>query len=229
MAWASPAPNLVPTAERLAPFCRVFVPDLPGYGDSDKPSRLLSLTELADSLVMWMNAAGLERAAFLGNSFGCQVMVDLAVRYPQRVESLVLQGPTVDPKGRSAVEQLRRWQQNSEPAALMPLMARDYRKCGISRVIGTFKIALSDPIEEKLPYVQAPALVVRGSNDPMVPQRWAEEAVRLLPQGELRVIPGPAHTVNFAAPLELARVTLPFVRQHRRHVPKEALTSKLQA
>jgi len=30
---------MVPTAERIAPFCRVYAPDLPGYGESYKPEK----------------------------------------------------------------------------------------------------------------------------------------------------------------------------------------------
>lgn len=46
---------MVPTAERLAPWCRVFAVDLPGYGKSEKPHRILSLSELADALADWMD------------------------------------------------------------------------------------------------------------------------------------------------------------------------------
>ena len=74
------------------------------------------------------------------------------------------------------------------------------------------KLVLADKIEEKLPYIQAPTLVVRGSNDPVVPQRWAEEVTRLLPHGSLRVIPGAAHTINYSAPVEFVRVMQPFLR-----------------
>ncbi len=44
-----------------------------------------------------------------------------------------------------------------------------------------------------------------------MPQRRAEEATRLLPEARLVVIPGAAHTVNYSAPLELARVVRPFL------------------
>jgi 2-hydroxy-6-oxonona-2,4-dienedioate hydrolase len=47
---------MVPTAERLAPFCRVYAPDLPGYGKSYKPGKVLTLSELADALADWMDA-----------------------------------------------------------------------------------------------------------------------------------------------------------------------------
>lgn len=80
----------------------------------------------------------------------------------------------------------------------------------------TFRYALEDCIEEKPPCVQVPALVVRGSEDPIVPQRWAEEETRSLPMGHLGVIPGAPHTVVYDAPLELEREVRPFLRGDQR-------------
>jgi pimeloyl-ACP methyl ester carboxylesterase len=83
-------------------------------------------------------------------------------------------------------------------------------------VIATFRHALRDRIEDKLPHLDVPTLVVRGARDPIAPQRWVEEAARLLPQGRLVVVPGAAHTMNFTSPDALARVVRPFVEQDRR-------------
>ena len=51
---------MVPTAELLAPEFRVFAPDLPGFGLSGKPKRVLTVPELADALTGWMKANVLE-------------------------------------------------------------------------------------------------------------------------------------------------------------------------
>jgi 2-hydroxy-6-oxonona-2,4-dienedioate hydrolase len=204
---------MVPVAELLAPYHRVYAPDLPGFGKSEKPDHVLSLVELTDALAGWTRAAGLDSAAFLGNSFGCQIVADLALRYPELVERVVLQGPTMDPRARTAWQQVARWLRNSrqEPLSHGLISAREYPRCGLRRLIKTFRYALEDRIEEKLPRLRVPALVVRGSRDPIVPQRWAEEATRLLPMGRLAVIQGAPHTVVYDAPLDLARVVLPFL------------------
>jgi pimeloyl-ACP methyl ester carboxylesterase len=97
----------------------------------------------------------------------------------------------------------------------MPLLLHDYWEAGLQRFRDSFRMALKDRIEDKLPRVQAPTLVVRGSRDPIVPQRWAERVTELLPRGRLAVIPGGTHTLNFAAPLELVRVVEPFLRELR--------------
>ena len=60
--------SMVPLAKALAPSYRVHAPDLPGFGDSEKPPQVLNLAELTDCLVAWTRACGLERAVFLGNS-----------------------------------------------------------------------------------------------------------------------------------------------------------------
>lgn len=213
---------MVPTALRLAPYCRVLAPDLPGFGKSAKPPHILDVPELADALAAWMQVVGLEKAALLGNSFGCQIVAEFAVRYPERIDRAILVGPTVDPRGRSALQQGIRWLLDAprEPMSLMSILVRDYLDAGLRRAFYTFRYALQDHIEEKLPRVQVPTLVVRGARDPIVPQRWAEEATRLLPRGRLAVIPGAAHTVNYGAPLELVRVARPFLREGREREQK---------
>lgn len=204
---------LTPTAELLAPDFPVYAPDLPGFGESEKPPHTLDIPGLADALAAWIEAVGLGRVALLGNSMGCQVIADLASRRPELVERAVLQGPTVDPMNRTFLRQGVRWFANGlrESSSQLPIMARDYRRAGARRVFHTLRHTMEDRIEEKLPRVQAPTLVVRGSRDPIVPQRWAEEATALLPRGTLVVIPGAPHTMNFTNPLELARVVRPFL------------------
>ena len=205
---------LLPVARHLAPRARVYVPDLPGYGKSDQPPlHTLTVPRLADWLVAWMDAIGLERSHMLGNSFGCQILADLAVRYPERVERLVLQGPTMDPHARTASRQVGRWLATSvfERKSEGLVLLRDVLDLGLRRLVGMVEIGLNDPIEQKLPGVCVPTLVVRGSRDLIVPETWAEEATALLPDGRLVVVEGAAHTINYSQPAWLRDVIWPFL------------------
>jgi len=205
--------TMLPTARLLARSYPVYAPDLPGCGESQKPAHALTVPELADALVAWMQAIGLERAVLIGNSMGCQVAVDCAARHPERVERLVLIGPTVDPQGRPLIRLLGRWllDGHREPLALRLTLLRDYLGLRPLPAIQTLRSMMADHIEEKLPAARVPTLIVRGGRDPIAPQRWAEEATRLLPDGRLVVIPGAPHTTQFSAPLECARVMRPFL------------------
>jgi 2-hydroxy-6-oxonona-2,4-dienedioate hydrolase len=205
--------SMVPLAKALAPSYRVLAPDLPGFGDSEKPPHVLDLAELTDYLVAWTRECGLERAVFLGNSVGCQLVVRLAVRHPDLVERVVLQGPTMDPVARTMRQQTWRWIWNSrgERGSLTPIALREYWRCGLCGLLKTFRYALEDPIEEMLPSVRVPALVVWGSWDPVVTQHWVEEVADLLPMGRLVVIPDGPHTLVHNRPLDLARVVSEFL------------------
>jgi len=202
--------TLLPLARLLAAGRGVLVPDLPGFGRSPAPRpprpRTLDVSGLAATVAAAMEAAGLPRAAVLGHSLGGQVAVELADRFPQRVARLVLVAPTVDRAARTAGREVLRLLADSyrEPPALVALAAWDYLAAGPRRIAATLRFALADAIERKLPWIDAPALVVRGRRDPVVSQRWAEEVARRLPAGELAVFARAAHALPFSAPGELA-------------------------
>lgn len=204
---------MIPTARELTADFRVFVPDMPGFGNSGDPGAVLRVPQLADWLVKWMAAIGLERASFLGNSFGCQVIADLAARYPQRVEHVILQGPTTPREERSGFWQFIRWRQNQpyNPAWLGDVTRKDYEKAGFWRMVRSFMFQISDRIEDKMPAIQAPVLLVSGEHDPITPPDWCESLARLSPRGELVVIPGVAHTMVATAPRQLAEATRAFI------------------
>lgn len=162
---------MLPIATHLAADYPVFLPDLPGFGDSSPPPEVLDVAGLADALAAWIAATGLERPVLLGNSFGCQIIVKLAGRHPGQIEGAVLQGPTAPPEERSWLWQLVRWRQNQpfNPRSLGPVTWGDYRKCGWRRLLQTFHYSLRDRVEANLPAVACPVLVVRGQRDPNLP------------------------------------------------------------
>lgn len=96
----------LPLARALAAAGRpVHVPDLAGFGRSDKPRRALDVEGLARSLGRWATAAGLGGAVVVGNSFGTQVAAALAAGAgpttpagTQAPAALVLVSPTIDPR-----------------------------------------------------------------------------------------------------------------------------------
>lgn len=219
---------LMPVAARLAGHHPVHVVDLPGFGLSGDPGRVLGVTEHADHLAGWLDAAGLSPAVLLGNSFGCQVAVELAVRHRDHVRGLVLVGPTVDPAARTATRQILRWLRDTarEDPLQLPILLRDVRDAGLRRVVGTLVHALRDPIEEKLPLVRVPVLVTRGSKEPIVPVAWAATAAGLAPLGELAVVPGP-HNANYGAADHLGELVRTFL--HERVQPQGGQASSPSA
>lgn len=205
---------LLPTACCLTPHYRVYVPDLPGYGKSDKPKHTLNIVELAEATNAWMQAIGLQHAIVLGNSLGCQIVAQLAVRHPERVQRAILTGPTMDPRARNAPHITARWIVNmpNEPLSLYFVILRDVIDIGIKRFIMTFRYGLQDRIELNLPHMHMPTLVVRGQRDTVAPERWTREMAGLLPVSKHVVIPGAGHAVNYNSPEKLASAVEAFLQ-----------------
>jgi len=204
---------MTPTAVQLAPYYRVYLPELPGFGKSDKPDHYQNLDEMADTLAAWMTEIGLPQAVLLGNSLGCQIIARFAIRHPERIQAAILVSPTMDACARTAHQEISRWLLNAlrEPFSLYPLVLRDFLDIGFRRFKATFRHGLQDKIEDYLPQINVPTLVVRGSLDTIVPQYWAECVARLLPQGKLVVLDNAAHDVNYNAPTELAKSVRAFL------------------
>jgi 2-hydroxy-6-oxonona-2,4-dienedioate hydrolase len=179
------------------------------------PTGELGDVQRADALVAWLDRLGVARATMLGNSMGCQIIAELALRYPARVAAAILVGPTMDRVGRNGLTQALRLLRDvgGESWSSIATQFADYLRFGPWRSLRTLRYALDDRIEQKLPYLQLPTLVVRGEHDPVAPQRWAEEVCRLLPQGQLAVIPGAPHALNYDTPEALARLTERFLAQ----------------
>jgi 2-hydroxy-6-oxonona-2,4-dienedioate hydrolase len=139
---------------------------------------------------------------------GCQVVTDLAVRLPERVGPLALIGPTVDPRRRRARRQafsaLR--DMAKEPLSLMALAAHDDLVHGVGALVATARSVLTDRIEDRLPLIEQPTLVVRGEEDGFVSAEWAEQVVALLPRGRLVVVPKEPHAVHYTRPDLVARI-----------------------
>lgn len=197
---------MMPLARALAHRHRILLPDLPGYGRSGKPRHAPDLPDLADALVELLDAEGIDRAALVGNSYGCQIIVEACLRHPERVRAAILQGPTADPRDRTFLGLTVRWLRNValEPPTLGPVLARDVLDTGLRRGWETFANLRADRVEEKLPFVRAPTLVLRGEHDPIVPDAWAHEVARLVPGAEARTIRDAAHTINYTHPHEMA-------------------------
>ncbi|HAF16833.1 MAG: alpha/beta fold hydrolase [Thermacetogeniaceae bacterium] len=76
----------------LADNYRVFAPDLPGYGESDKPDVEYSIPFYVEFLENFMNALKLEKASLAGLSLGGGISIAFALQFPSRVDKLILIG-----------------------------------------------------------------------------------------------------------------------------------------
>jgi len=74
----------------LASSHRVYAPNLPGYGQTDRPDIAYTNDYYVQFVCDFMEAAGLERAALVGISMGGGISIGMTLEYPERVDRLVL-------------------------------------------------------------------------------------------------------------------------------------------
>ena len=201
---------LVPTARELARSCQVPAPDLPGFGPNAGHRPAVDHRRPGGSGGGMDAASGLRSSTVAGHSVGAQVAADLAARYPDLVSYVVLAGPAVDQCARSVAVQLGRWFANAltEPPAFNALATYEVAEARPARMLRSFRLAVDDAIEDKLPDIRCPVLLVRGASDRVAPQRWLVELRERRPRSSLAVIAGGAHTVLYTHPIELARLIL---------------------
>ena len=72
---------------------RVIAPDLPGYGYSGKPRHLdYTIASQAEMIVSFLKRLEIDRAVFLGSSYGAAVAATIALNHAGLVEKLILVG-----------------------------------------------------------------------------------------------------------------------------------------
>lgn len=143
---------------------------------------------------------------------GCQILADAAMRYPDRVDKLVLIGPTTDPAARTVVQQFMRLVMSSfhEKLSLVPLVAKDYLRMHL-RLIDELRFMLEDRVEEKLTHVIAPTLLMRGEKDAIVPARWFTHVAELTAARRAVAFPQWGHAVHYSAAAATEKAIVAFL------------------
>jgi len=73
---------------------RVILLDLPGYGFSSKPEDVIySLDYFNEKIMQFLDALKIDKFSLIGNSLGGALSIDLGLKYPDRINKLILMAP----------------------------------------------------------------------------------------------------------------------------------------
>ena len=201
---------LLPTARALAERGVNVVPDLPGYGRSERREHVLDIPALAETTLAILDRLDIDKAVLVGNSMGGPISLEVAHLAPERVHRLVLVAPAGgvhnQPLGR-ALGQLAR-DVFRERTSMFPVALPDYVKFGPLNGLRLFRQLTRFPSLERLLSTPVPTLAVLGLRDPLMPPPdRIREVARLAPEHlTVAIVDEAAHAVNFSHPQELAGV-----------------------
>lgn len=197
----------------LADVGNTYSIDLPGFGSTRTPGSRLSMSDYAGLLAKVLSGLEVSNAVLVGHSMGAQSVVELAIEQPELASHLVLIGPAVDSARRSASEQALALFYNAlmESPSLTGGQLLDLMRCGPRWFHRELPVVMTYALEDRLPEVDHPVLVVRGEHDVVAPPLWSQRLADANKSGRLLEITGHAHGVQHSAPGDVAAGILAFL------------------
>lgn len=207
---------------------------LRGHGDSSKPQSGYRIEDLASDVVPLLDALEIDVAVLAGHSGSCLVARRVAIDASDRVAGLVLEASPTTLCGDAALLQFvdsvvselrdpidrefaRSFIADTSSDHLAPefvdLLVEDLRKVPHTAWREMFTSLLGYDDTPELAQVDAPAMLVWGDADHLVPRKAQEQLIDLLPRAELRVYEGAGHTPRWEQPDRFARDVAAFVSQ----------------
>jgi pimeloyl-ACP methyl ester carboxylesterase len=192
---------------------QLIVVDSRGHGRSTRDSKPITYAQMADDVIALMDALELEQAAVVGWSDGGIIGLDLAIRHPGRLTSLVAYGTNFNLQGT----------QKGGGAAFATYFAKcaaDYAK--LSPTPGDYKglqVALR-PMWRTLPNytnaqiarIKVPTLVLDGDHDEIIRQDHQKELASLISGAKLVFLPNSSHFALFQQPAAFNEAVLAFLK-----------------
>lgn len=205
--WAKKKEDYSQLLELLAKHFKVYALDLPGFGQS-AISMAYSLDDYANDVADFMKENKIPKAIFVGHSFGGRVAIKLAVTRPELVEKLIL----IDSGG--IERKTLRVKLIQVLAAVTPVRLRelarpmvgskDYLQ-SVGLVRETMKKIVAENLEDILPTINLPALLIWGESDHTTPLWQGKLMHELIKNSELKVIAGD-HGIPYRKAEEVADI-----------------------
>lgn len=222
--------NWLRMARHFSSRYHVVVPDLPGFGESSRPTGSYDVGTQAERLADFIQALGVGKVHLVGNSMGGHIVALYAARYPDRVRSLALfDNAGVTPPHKSELFDLL---EQGRPNPLVVTRVSDYDRlmdfvfvdppilpAPLKRYLADRAIANQVhyeavfqqlvqryiPLEPELPKIQAPTLLLWGDKDRVLDVSSLDVMKPLIPHASTVVMKDCGHAPMIERPAETAR------------------------
>ena len=239
--WTISSAVFDPVAGLYLPRVRVIAYDHRGSGRSARWAGPVSMATLAADAARVLEERRVEAAHVVGLSMGAAVAIELAVRMPHRVKSLVVVGggaggpstalgafgPAASAAGAVVADSIARgglWpaallfserfrqEQPDRVAQYLPYFARHRAPAWVA-AWQALAVACYGR-RSSLRKIRAPTLAIHGEEDVMVAAENARVLGREIPSAQTWVVPGVGHAVPLERPAETAELILGWVARN---------------
>jgi pimeloyl-ACP methyl ester carboxylesterase len=193
---------------------QVITFDNRGVGKSDKPQGPYTIGMMAKDTVCLMDYLGIKQAHIMGVSMGGYMAQEIASNYPEKVTKLILGCTQANPVNGTTAETLEAWSwpirkliarvfdlsvdRRLNRLIFMPIIKFRCRRMDESAargLLGQKEACAGFNGLEKLKHIQAPTLVIVGTNDRVIMPTSSELMAKEIPLARLVTIKNGSHLV----------------------------------
>lgn len=186
---------------------RVIAIDTRGHGKSPRGEKPFTIKQFAEDLHDFMDEKGIEKTILLGFSDGGNIALTFALKYPERVDKMIVDGANLFPSG---VKTLYQW-----PIEFGYRIARLFAKKSekANQNAEMLGLMVNEPHIEpsELASLTMPVLVVVGNKD-MIKESHTRLIYKSLPNAQLAILEGD-HFVANKNPDAFNKVVADFLRK----------------
>ena len=225
--------------DELSKHFQGLVYDCRGMWQSDHPVGQYTMEQHADDLSELLSALAIESAHIAGISYGSEISMMFALKFPQQTKSLlVFDGVSqVDPllkafgdtwvaaadqknaalllKVTTPLNFSEEWIVKNQ--RILPLLEEKYSQLDYDAFIRLMESFNNFNITNNLPDIHVPTLVAVGEKDILKTRSYSEKIAELIPNSEFFVVPGSGHAMCLEKPREFNSLVIGFVNKHADH------------
>jgi 3-oxoadipate enol-lactonase len=210
----SPAEELSPLARALSVSHRVLLPDLPGYGASERLEPY-SMSAAQHAIEAMLRSRGVERVKVVGFSGGAYRALRLALEQRLEVTRVACLAPTPGPSAaeaeglRQSAAAVRAGVDLGDMLVQRFLAARNHASAGAAAAVKTWlkaappeviaaeleALAAEGDLRSAISRLRVPLLLRVGAEDVATPRALSEEIAAAVPGAELEVVPDCGHAL----------------------------------
>ena len=185
----------------------VYAIDTRGHGKTPRGDKPFTIRQFSDDLLSFMDEYQIDKAHLLGFSDGGNIAMVFAIRHPDRVNALILNGANLNPAGVKRFTQI--------PIEIGYGIARKFSDKSASARLNSEMLGLmvNDPNVEadELKAIQARTLVIAGTRD-MILESHTRLIAECIPDSQLVFING-SHFIANKKPEEFNQAVLDFLKE----------------
>jgi 3-oxoadipate enol-lactonase len=204
--------------------------DARGYGDSDDHEGQLQFEYFSGDVMRVIEHFGVKKAHLVGLSMGGRIARNVALRWPERLQSLALvsTSPGFDAMPAEEVRRFVTERKTRSPENVKKLLGSRARPEAFDALWESVTSVREDSYRKTLEAsvaqdrgapienIRVPTLVVSGDEDTVYPPDMARDVARRIPGAELVMIKGAGHLVNLERPGRFNEVVMDFIARQEK-------------